>query len=97
MITIKELLNRIKWDERLKPGEYALYYLDRISKTLKRTRYTDIKRVEGNFIIIEKQQERVQARGEEKERKKRGKKEEINIPLHRVRRVEKKGSVVWRR
>ncbi len=94
MITIKELLNKIKWDAHLKPGGYTLYYLDRISKTLKRIRYTDIKRVEGNFIIIEKQgQEKEIKKGEGQEQKK----QEINLPLHRIRKVEKQGVIVWQR
>ncbi len=79
MITIKDLLNKIKWDKNLNPRDYTLYYLDRITKTLKRIRYSDIKKIEGNFIVI-------QRRGEE-----------TQLPLHRIRRVEKKGAVVWRR
>jgi uncharacterized protein (UPF0248 family) len=51
MITIKNLLNKIKWDKNLKPDDYTLYYLDRISKTLKKLKYSDIIRTEGTFII----------------------------------------------
>ena len=79
MITIKALLSKIKWDRNLNPEDFSLNYLDRISKTLKRIRFSDIQRVEGNFIIITKQ----------------GK--EINIPMHRIRRVKEKGAVVWQR
>lgn len=79
MLTIKDLLNKIKWDKNLNPKNYTLYYLDRISKTLKKTRYSDIKRIEGNFIIIEKQGE------------------QISIPLHRIKRVKKKGVIIWQR
>ncbi len=79
MITIKDLLNKIKWDKNLNPKDYTLYYLDRISKTLKKIRYSDIKRIEGNFIIIEKQGE------------------QASIPLHRIKRVKKKGVIVWQR
>ena len=28
MITIKELINKIKWDEREKPSDYILVYID---------------------------------------------------------------------
>jgi uncharacterized protein (UPF0248 family) len=52
MITIRDLLNKIKWDQNLKPEDYTLYYLDRISKTLKKLKYSDIIRTEGTFIII---------------------------------------------
>jgi len=79
MISIKDLLSRIRWDKNLNSEDYALYYFDRISKTLKKIRYSDIERVEGNFIIIKQQ----------------GK--EISIPLHRIRRVEEEGVIVWQR
>jgi uncharacterized protein (UPF0248 family) len=51
MITIHDLLNKIKWDKSLKPGDYTLYYVDRITKTLKKMKYSDIIRAEGTFII----------------------------------------------
>jgi uncharacterized protein (UPF0248 family) len=79
MMTIRELLNKIKWDKNLKPADYTLYYLDRISKTLKKAKYSDIIRTEGTFIIISLE----------------GK--ETNIPMHRIRRVEEKGKIVWER
>ncbi len=81
MLTIKDLLNKIKWDKNLNPKNYTLYYLDRISKTLKKARYSDIKKIEGSFIILEKKKE----------------KEEASIPLHRIKRVKKKGVIVWQR
>jgi len=79
MITIKSFLNKIKWDKNLKPEDYTLHYLDRISKTLKKLKYSDIIRTEGTFIIIDVDGE------------------ETNIPMHRVRRVENKGVIVWQR
>ena len=51
MITIHDLLNKIKWDHNLNPSDYTLYYLDRISKTLKKMKYSDIIRTEGTFIV----------------------------------------------
>jgi len=57
MITIKDLLNKIKWDKNLNPKDYNIFYLDRISKTLKKVRYSDIKKMEGNFIIIAREGE----------------------------------------
>ena len=82
MLTIKDLLNKIKWDKRLNPKDYTLYYLDRISKTLKKIRYSDIKKIEGNHIIIEKES-------------KQG--EQASIPMHRIKRVKKKGVIIWQR
>ena len=99
MQPIKDLLNKIKWDEREKPEDYTIYYFDRVSKTLRNSKrisgaqkipkefsrelikinYIDIKRTEGNFIIIERDNE------------------EVNIPMHRIREVRKSNEIVWKR
>lgn len=79
MITIKELLNKICYDSREKPEDYVFYYFDRVENKLKELRYDEIKRIEGNFVVVERD----------------GK--EVEIPLHRVREVRKKGKVVWKR
>lgn len=54
MITIKELLNKIKYDEREKPEEYAIYYLDRIQNKLLQLKYSDILRIEDSFMVVNK-------------------------------------------
>lgn len=79
MISIKDLLNKIKWDRNEQPEDYSIYYLDRISEKLIKVDFNQIKRVEGNFMILEKEGE------------------EVNVPLHRIREVMKKGRVVWKR
>ncbi len=79
MISIAELLNKIKWDKNLNPEEYSLFYLDRIRKVLIEIKYKDVKRIEKNFMILERD------------------KEEVNIPLHRIKRVERKGKLIWER
>jgi len=77
MINIKDLINKIKWDKRENPKDYSLFYIDFNKK--KELAYTKIKKLEGNFMIIEKNNE------------------EIEIPLHRIREVKKKGKIVWKR
>ena len=77
MIPIKELINKIKWDKRENPEDYALWFLD-LDKLVE-MKYTDIKNIDGNFMVVEKEGE------------------EIEIPLHRIREVRKKGVVVWKR
>ena len=52
MQTIKDLINKIKWDKRENPEDYSLIYIDLGKK--KELAYTDIKRLEGNFMIIER-------------------------------------------
>jgi len=59
MQSIKSLLNKIKWDKREKPELYSIHYLDRISKKLIELDYNEIKKINGTFIIIERNDEEV--------------------------------------
>jgi len=52
MITIKALINKIKWDSKENPDQYSLYYLDRVENKYKEIKYNEILKVEGNFLII---------------------------------------------
>ena len=54
MISIHELLNKIKWDKDLNPQEYKLYYLDRITNSLKEIKFTQIKEFSVFSLIVEK-------------------------------------------
>ena len=78
MQTIKSLINKIKWDKRENPEDYVLFYYDRILDRLVELPYGKILKLEGNFMIIDNE-------------------EESNIPLHRVKKLMKKGKVVWER
>lgn len=77
MQPIKDLINQIKWDERKDPDEYTLVFID--MKKDREVPYTSIKRLEGNFMVLDKEDE------------------EVEIPLHRIRKVKKLGKVVWQR
>lgn len=79
MISIRDLLNKIKWDPKETPGDYVLYYYDRIEKLLKEIRFKDIKEISEGFILVEST----------------GK--DVDIPLHRIKKVVRKGTVVWER
>lgn len=57
MITIDELINKIKWDKRENPGEYSLFYIDRITKKLVEIKYTDIKMIDEGLIVLEREGE----------------------------------------
>ena len=50
MRPIQDVLNQIKWDEKCKPEDYTIEYLD--FGKLKSIAYTDIKRVEEGFMIV---------------------------------------------
>ena len=56
---IKDLLNKIKWDKNLNPNEYSIGYFDRISKKLVWVDFKQIKDIEGNFLILEKENKEV--------------------------------------
>ncbi len=52
MIPIKELINKIIWDPRENTEDYILYYLDRTDSSLKPLLFKDIKRIDGNFLVL---------------------------------------------
>ncbi len=79
MIPVKDLINKIKFDAREKAEDYVLFYLDRVEDKLKPIKFKEIKRTEGNFLVLERDSE------------------EVEIPMHRIKKVEKKGKVVWER
>ena len=60
MITIKGFLNKIKYDKRLKAENFSIYYLDRVNDDLIEIKYDDIKRLEGNFMVLEKDNHEVE-------------------------------------
>jgi len=52
MKPIQDVLNQIKWDKKLKPEDYSVEYID--FGKLVSIPYAAIKRIEGLFMIIEK-------------------------------------------
>ncbi len=54
MKPIIEIINKIKWDKKENPEDYTIGYEDRVSKKIVEIKFTDIKRMEGNFMVIEK-------------------------------------------
>lgn len=57
MMSIKDLLNKIKWDPKEKPEDCILYYEDRKLNKLIEIKYTDILRIEDNFMILQRQEQ----------------------------------------
>jgi len=57
MIPIQELIHKIKWDKREHPTETVLIYID-MGKP-KELAYTDIKRIEGTYMIVNQNGEEV--------------------------------------
>jgi uncharacterized protein (UPF0248 family) len=52
MKPIQDVLNQIKWDKKLNPEDYSVEYID--FGKLVSISYVAIKRIEGLFMIIEK-------------------------------------------
>ena len=53
MMYIGDLLNKIRWDKRLKAEEYTLIYFDRIAEKSFEAPFNAISR-SGNFMIIKR-------------------------------------------
>lgn len=54
MKPIIDLLNKIKWDKRENLEDYEVFYFDRVSRKLIGIPYKSIKRIEGRFMAVEK-------------------------------------------
>lgn len=53
MISIKDLLNKIKWDKNENPDDYTVGYYDRLKKEIIEFPFTAIKEIDENFMLIE--------------------------------------------
>ncbi len=80
-LTARELLNKIIWDKNENPKEYKIFYLDRIDDKKHGIDFSEIKRIEGNFIIVKREDSE----------------EETEIPIHRIREIRKENHMVWER
>lgn len=100
MIPIKDLLNKIKWDKKENPKDYEIFYYDRILKILRNSlceflisqkllSAISVKLDCLNFSEIKKAEDNLLTVIKDDE--------EINIPFHRIRKVKKKGKVIWER
>jgi uncharacterized protein (UPF0248 family) len=59
MQPIQDLINKIKWDENEDPSEYVIGYEDRVLKKVIEIKYSDIKRIEDNFMVLDRDNEEV--------------------------------------
>ncbi|MDV3242110.1 MAG: DUF504 domain-containing protein, partial [Methylocaldum sp.] len=82
MLPIRDLLNRIRWDEDFARAEFAIGYYDRIEKTIV---VTPLKRIDfpgdrpGVFELTDSEGET------------------HTIPLHRIKVVYRNGELIWQR
>ena len=82
MITIRELLNRIRWDREYGRGEFTVGYFDR---------------VEERIILVPLVQVRFGPDDHSSFQLTDAAGEPLAIPLHRVCEVYRNGELIWRR
>jgi len=82
MQTIKELLDRIRWDEEFAHGEFELAFFDRMEARLIHLPLGDISlSPSDHFFFHYMDKENI----------------EHSVPLHRIKAVYKNGECIWRR
>ena len=81
MISIRELLNRIRWDREFGQGHFEIGYYDQVEKRVVRIPFSDIRFQDSNPFSFGLTSDR----------------EDISIPFHRVREVYQDGLLIWKR
>lgn len=82
MVSIVDLLNRIRWDEAFGKGSFAIGYEDHMLEGYVYVPFEEIIFEEGDHFAFQLKNE---------------KGELITIPFHRVREVHKDGELIWQR
>jgi uncharacterized protein (UPF0248 family) len=82
MVTLRELLARIRWDEEFGGADFVLACYDRVSGTLERLPLASLRLEPGNHFAFEAQDDQGLSR---------------SIPYHRVREVYRNGALIWAR
>ena len=57
MIPIRELINKIKWDNKEKEDAYSIGYFDRLKKKILFIRFNEIKNIDGGFMVLNREKE----------------------------------------
>jgi uncharacterized protein (UPF0248 family) len=82
MITIRELLNRIRWDREYGRGEFAIGYFDRLEERIIMVPLGEVQFAPGEKFSFQL----TDVAGEP-----------LTIPLHRVCEVYRNGELIWHR
>ena len=82
MISIQELLSRIRWDREFGRGEFVIGYYDRIDKRIVKVALAQVAFTADSHASFEA----VEANGSVH-----------SVPYHRVREVYRDGELIWRR
>ena len=82
MITIRELLNRIRWDPEFGRGEFAIGYFDRVAGQVIRVSLSEVRfDADDHFSFVLHDDAG----------------EPLSIPLHRVCEVYRNRGIIWQR
>ncbi len=57
MIPIKDFLNKIKWSKEENSADYLIGYWDNVDKKIFFIRFDEIKKIEGNFLLLDREKE----------------------------------------
>lgn len=57
MISIKDLINKIKWSKEEEPSDYEIGYWDNVDKKIIFIKFGEIKKIEGNFLLLDREKE----------------------------------------
>ncbi|WP_455196861.1 DUF504 domain-containing protein [Kaarinaea lacus] len=82
MQTAQEILNQIRWDERLATDEFVIGYFDRVADQIIKVAFREIRFPEDHHFQFELIDEEGELR---------------SIPYHRVREIYQNGQLIWRR
>lgn len=55
MIPVKDLLNKIKWDKKENPDDYEIGYWDNKAEKLIFIKFNEIRKIEGNFLLLDRE------------------------------------------
>ncbi len=57
MIPIRDLQNKIRWDKKENPEDYSKGYWDNKDKKLIFIKFNEIKKIEGSFLLLNREEE----------------------------------------
>ena len=82
MLTAQEILNQIRWDERLTADAFVIGFYDRVEDKIIKVAFSEIRFPEDHHF----QFEIIDDEGELR-----------SIPYHRVREIYRNGQLIWHR
>ena len=82
MQTIRELLDRIRWDKDFGQGEFEIGFLDHVEDKIIRLPIRELTFVPGDHFFFHYLDENGEAH---------------NVPLHRIKSVYKNAELIWHR